>query len=110
MQAAARVRLARERDPREPWRALEGFRLNAPPSLEVSLQFNDTTLQIKLDRTAPAALPTLDAGESMIVFAGGYAYTFTDPIVTTGAGSSASSSIIHSPLPGRIVSRAGQAR
>src|SRR5208283_3046211 len=46
--SAASARLAREGDPKEPWRALEGFRLNAPSHVHVSLQSGDTRYQVEL--------------------------------------------------------------
>jgi len=103
MQVAASVRLARERDSAEPWRALEGFRLNAPSSLQVSLQSGDATHEVELDGDLPAALPTLDTGDAIIVFADGNAYAFTDPMLASVAGGPALGGIIHSPMPGRIV-------
>ena len=103
VQAAARARLARERDLTTPWGALEGFRLNAPSCLQVSLQFDDTRHQVKLDEAWPEALPTLDTGDAIVVFGDGKGYAFSDPRLATVAGGPASSSIIHSPMPGRIV-------
>ena len=103
VQAAARARLARDRDPAAPWRALEGFRLNAPPCLQISLQSGDTVHQVKVVAALPAALATLDTKDGIVVFAGGDAYAFTDPRLATMAGGPASGSIIHSPMPGRIV-------
>ena len=79
VESAASVRLARERDPDEPWRALEGFRLNAPSHVHVSLQSGDTRYQVELEATSAAALPTRDFEDAIVVFAGGNAYAFTDP-------------------------------
>ena len=87
VESAASVRLARERAPDEPWRALEGFRLNAPSHVHVRLQSGDTRYQVELDASSAAALPTRDFGDAIVVFAGGNSYAFTDPKLTTqGAG------------------------
>ena len=71
LQAAARVRLARERDQTAPWRALEGFRLNAPPCLQINLQSGETRHHIELGAALPGALSTLDSDDAIVVFAGG---------------------------------------
>ncbi len=103
VESAASVRLARERAPDEPWRALEGFRLNAPPHVHVSLQSGDTCYQVELGANAAAALPTRDFEDAIVVFAGGNSYAFTDPKLATQAADPASSGSIISPMPGRIV-------
>lgn len=56
-----------------------------------------------MEATGAVELPTRDTGEAIVVFAAGNAYAFTDPRLTTVAGGPESSSIIHSPMPGRIV-------
>ena len=103
VESAAIVRLARERAPDEPWRALVGFRLNSPSHVHVRLESGDIGYQVELDAGSATALPARDFGDAIVVFAGGNAYTFTDPKVTTMSGGPASSSVIHSPMPGRIV-------
>jgi 3-methylcrotonyl-CoA carboxylase alpha subunit len=103
VESAASVRLARERDPNEPWRALVGFRLNAPSHVHVRLQSGDIGYQVELDANSAPALPTRDFGDAIVVFAGGNAYAFTDPKLTTQVAGSGSSGKIISPMPGRIV-------
>jgi 3-methylcrotonyl-CoA carboxylase alpha subunit len=103
VQSAASARLARERDASDPWRALEGFRLNAPPHIHVSLQSGDTRYQVESSASPAAALPGRDFADAIVVFARGEPYTFTDPILTAKAAGPASSGTITSPLPGRIV-------
>lgn len=103
VKSAASVRLARERAPNEPWRALVGFRLNSPPHVHVRLESGDIGYQVELDANSTAALPARDFGEAIVVFAGGNSYTFTDPKLTTQVAGSGSGGRIVSPMPGRIV-------
>jgi acetyl/propionyl-CoA carboxylase alpha subunit len=126
VRSAASVRLARERDPREPWRALEGFRANAPCHAHVSLQSVETRYQVERMGTANASLnvcsscsdeptvnsngeltvatiPTRDFEDAIVVFAEGNAYTFTDPKLAAQAADPASTGNISSPMPGRVV-------
>jgi 3-methylcrotonyl-CoA carboxylase alpha subunit len=103
VQSAASARLARERDPSEPWRALEGFRLNAPRHIHVSVQLGDTRYQVESDACPAATLPARDFADAIVVFAAGEPYTFTDPKLAAKATGPASSGAIASPLPGRIV-------
>jgi 3-methylcrotonyl-CoA carboxylase alpha subunit len=103
VESAASVRLARERAPNEPWRALVGFRLNSPPHVHVRLESGDIGYQVELDANSTAALPARDFGEAIVVFAGGNSYTFTDPKLTTQVAGLGSGGRIVSPMPGRIV-------
>jgi acetyl/propionyl-CoA carboxylase alpha subunit len=103
VQSAASARLARERDASEPWRALEGLRLNAPPHIHVSLQSGDTRYQVESGASPAAALQSRDFADAIVVFAAGEPYTFTDPKLAATAAGPALSGTITSPLPGRIV-------
>ncbi len=103
VESAASVRLARERAPDEPWRAIEGFRLNAPSHVHVRIQSGDTCYQVELGANSVAALPTRDFGDAVVVFAGGSSYAFTDPKLATQGADPTSSGRIVSPMPGRIV-------
>jgi len=103
VQSAASARLAREREAGEPWRALEGFRLNAEPHIHVSLELSETRYQVEASASPAAALPSRDFGDAIVVFAHGEAYTFTDPKLAAKATAAASSGTVISPLPGRIV-------
>ena len=102
VRSAASARLVREHDPSEPWRALEGFRLNAPSHIHVSLQSGDTRYQVESEACPAAALPARDFADAIVVFAAGEPYTFTDPKLAAKASGPASSGTITSPLPGRI--------
>ncbi len=102
VQSAASARLARDRDPSEPWRALEGFRLNAPPHIHVNLQSGDTRYQVESGASPAAALPNRDFADAIVVFAAGEPYTFTDPELAPKTAGPSSSRTITSPLPGRV--------
>jgi acetyl/propionyl-CoA carboxylase alpha subunit len=103
VQSAASARLARERDPHLPWRALAGFRLNAPSHLHVSLLSGDRRYQAELGASPPAPLTVRDFEDAVVVFAGGNAYTFTDQKETVQRAGPATDASISSPMPGRIV-------
>jgi acetyl/propionyl-CoA carboxylase alpha subunit len=103
VQSAASARLARERDASEPWRALEGLRLNAPPHIHVSLQSGDTRYQVESGASPAAALQSRDFADAIVVFAAGEPYTFTDQKLAAKSAGPASNGTITSPLPGRIV-------
>jgi 3-methylcrotonyl-CoA carboxylase alpha subunit len=103
IESAASVRLARERAPDDPWRALAGIRLNAPPHVHVRLQMGSSCYQVELGENATPVLSTRDFGDAIVVFVGGNFYAFTDPrLATQGAGPASGGKII-SPMPGRIV-------
>jgi 3-methylcrotonyl-CoA carboxylase alpha subunit len=102
VRTAASARLAREHDLSEPWRALEGFRLNAPPHIHVSLQSGGARYQVESDASPAAVLPARDFADAIVVFAAGESYTFTDPELAPKTAGASSSHTITSPLPGRI--------
>ena len=103
IESAASVRLARERAADDPWRALEGIRLNAPPHVHVRLQMGGSSYQVELGANATPVLPTRDFGDAIVVFAEGNSYTFTDPRPAAQGAGPASGGKIISPMPGRIV-------
>ncbi len=103
VEAAAGARLARGWNPQEPWRALGGFRLNAPTHLHVSLQNGERCYQVEQTSRLAASLPARDFGTAIVVFSGGNAYPFTDPTLLAEAVSTASTGRISSPMPGRII-------
>jgi 3-methylcrotonyl-CoA carboxylase alpha subunit len=71
--------------------------------VHVRLESSDIGYQVELDADSAPALPTRDFGDAIVVFAGGSAYAFTDPKLTTQVAGSGSSGKIISPMPGRIV-------
>jgi 3-methylcrotonyl-CoA carboxylase alpha subunit len=103
VESAASVRLARERVTDDPWSALRGIRLNAPPHVHVRLQMGETCYQVKVGANPAPALPTRDFGDAIVVFARGNSYAFSDPRQTAQGAGPASGGKIISPMPGRIV-------
>ena len=107
LQAAARARIAEERETGDPWRALSGFRLNAPAEAEVRLAHHGAVQTVRLD-PAPSgprasSRTTLRDEAGVIVFEGGEAYAFADPVAADDAGEAAADGAIRSPMPGRIL-------
>ena len=104
VESAAIVRLARERAPDEPWRALEGFRLNAPPHVHVRLQSGEIRLPGRAGRERGGVHCRHEtSGTPLLFLPGGTPMPLRIRRLTTMAGGPASSSVIHSPMPGRIV-------
>jgi 3-methylcrotonyl-CoA carboxylase alpha subunit len=103
IEAAARQRLAAERVITEPWRALEGFRLNAPPHVHVSLQSGQSCYHVELSGNSASAPSAQSFENTVVVFSDGNAYAFTDPKTAAHAAGPVSTGRIVSPMPGRIV-------
>ncbi len=99
LQAAAAARLT------PPTAAPSGFRLNAPPRVEVRLESEGTRHVIPVAATPRApALPVFTPGEQTIVFERGQAYAFNPFRAEALAGeASAGGGGVLSPMPGRIV-------
>jgi 3-methylcrotonyl-CoA carboxylase alpha subunit len=88
----------------EPWRALSGFRLNAPAEREVRLQHEGETYTIVLDSSVVRPeLRTAGIDHTIIVFDGGEVYSFTDAAVLDDREDSDHNGTILAPMPGRIV-------
>ncbi|MGC1303623.1 MAG: biotin/lipoyl-containing protein, partial [Caulobacteraceae bacterium] len=103
LEAAASLRLTAEPgDPAEPWRGLEGFRLNAAPVREVRLQ-DDEGLHVVRAAYRSHRLPAIRTAEGVVVFAEGEAYAFHDPVAGGPAADAATDGRVASPMPGRIV-------
>ena len=93
-----------------PWTGLTGFRMNAAPSRQVSLQLDGRALSSEPD--AGAGLTVARAGSRLVVFEGGQAFAFGDSGGASGADAGGGDGVIRSPMPGRIVAvqaKAGQA-
>jgi len=102
LEAAAIARVAARKIPA----ALTGFRLNAPPRVEVRLQQGADIHTVSLGsplRTSNLSVATYD--NATIVFEAGRAFSFTE--VTTdasGHGAGVSDGAVLSPMPGHILS------
>jgi 3-methylcrotonyl-CoA carboxylase alpha subunit len=101
LQAAATARLAAHKIPP----ALTGFRLNAPPRVEVRLQQGAETHTISLD--PPLRIQTLSVAnydDETIVFEAGRAFAFTEVNTDTGShGADTVDGAVLSPMPGHIL-------
>jgi acetyl/propionyl-CoA carboxylase alpha subunit len=115
LSAAALTALARAGvgEAASPWRALTGFRLNAPSETRVGLFLDGARLDIDLPEAATPDRAVLagDEGE-VVVFEGGEAIAFSTRPPEGVAQGTASDGQILSPMPGRVVTvsvKAGQA-
>jgi len=86
--------------------ALIGFRLNAPPRLEVRLQHGAETHIVGLHPPLrPSNLAISNDGDETLVFAAGRAYVFTESTIDAATGQAgASDGAVLSPMPGHILS------
>ncbi len=97
LQAAARA-LAESRSP-DPWAALLGFRMNAPPLAQVSLDVGGKSHHVRLGDVEPEG--RADGG---VVFAGGNAWCFA-PLRAghAGGGMGGTDGAIMAPMPGTVI-------
>jgi len=89
-----------------------GFRLNAPPRIEVRLESEGTRHVIRVEAPPRSpALPVFTVGDQTIVFAQGQAHAFT-PLREEGTAGEATASggAVLSPMPGRIVAVSVEAK
>ncbi len=102
LHAAAQARLAVHHTPP----GLLGFRLNAPPRIELRLQSGGHIHNISLHPPLPPPpLPTATHGDETIVFDAGRAFAFGEVTADdTGHGAAASDGAVLSPMPGHILS------
>ncbi len=85
--------------------ALLGFRLNAPPRIEVRLQHGGETHVVALPPGAGSPLPVAMLGDETVVFEQGRAFAFTEVSADdTGHGGGESGGAVLSPMPGHILS------
>ena len=101
LETAATARLTVHKIPAE----LTGFRLNAPPRVEVRLQQGAETHTISLNpplRTQTLSIATY--GDETVVFESGRAFAFTEVTTDTGGQGAVSDGAVISPMPGHILS------
>ncbi|HEX4194873.1 MAG TPA: biotin/lipoyl-containing protein, partial [Stellaceae bacterium] len=105
LKAAALGRLRRDGpDVAQPWRALTGFRLNAPSERQVRLRYEAETYTVALDEPVVGPnLPTVRIDGTIIVFDAGEAYPFVDPTLADASESANHDGAILAPMPGRVV-------
>ena len=86
-----------------PSRDLAGFRLNAPPRDRVRLWCDGQPLVADLD-AGPEEADLLDAGEALVLFEGGAAFSFSaTPPDPEGGSASGGDGSVSAPLPGKVV-------
>jgi 3-methylcrotonyl-CoA carboxylase alpha subunit len=88
----------------DPWRALQGFRLNTGADLRVALRHGGETRVVEAGAGGALAGLATAAGEAMLVFSEGQAFAFGLPGSGGGAGGGAASDgTMLSPMPGRVI-------
>ncbi len=85
-----------------PWVQASGFRLNAPPHVEVRLQYGGETYPIPGDPPAGDVLGAVYLDSHVIVFEAGETYEFSDPSAVVGAVVPGGDGVVRSPMPGKI--------
>ncbi|HZC16766.1 MAG TPA: biotin carboxylase N-terminal domain-containing protein [Caulobacteraceae bacterium] len=85
-----------------PWIQASGFRLNAPPKIEVRLQYGSETLSIPGDPPAHDVLGAVYLDGRVIVFEAGETYEFSDPSAVMGAMAIGGDGAVRAPMPGKI--------
>ena len=88
----------------QPWERTDGFRLNAPEVVQVTLRFGGEKRTV--DLVADGKMATFGAmwNDGPVVFYKGQAFAFEWPVTGTGSTIAlASDGAIISPMPGRII-------
>jgi acetyl/propionyl-CoA carboxylase alpha subunit len=88
-----------------PWRALPGFRLNAPASVDIRLQGDEGVHDVRLsERDGSSGPNSVTIGDHLIVFKAGDAYAF-EPARAAGLDAEAATGdgAVRAPMPGTIV-------
>jgi len=89
----------------DPWRRLEGFRLNGREDLRVAISHRGETRIIDRALPAPMAAGSATYADRLVVFCRGQAFGFDWPgEAGAGAGGAASDGSLLSPMPGRVIS------
>ena len=100
LQAAAAARV--EPPGSDPWSGAQGFRVNRAPKIELEVQEGDVRHLIVLDQKT-ATPPAIRDRDTVVVFKGGHAYSFSPPRHDAVAGSEKGGSTIAAPMPGRVI-------
>jgi len=103
LQTAALARLSAHDTPAP----LRGFRLNAPPRIEVRLSHEGEAHVVALHPPLPLvpALPVFTQADETLVFSEGRAFAFSEVSTDdTGQGAAGSDGSIRAPMPGHILS------
>jgi 3-methylcrotonyl-CoA carboxylase alpha subunit len=102
--AGARLWAATGGDADSAWGRPSGFRLNAPPALNVRLAYDGGRLTIDASGEAVSsrAAVIVEAGHT-VVFRAGEAYDFADLVAQRGGAAAGGDGAVRSPMPGKIV-------
>ncbi len=108
--AGARLWAANGGDADSAWGRPSGFRLNAPPALNVHLAYDGGRLTIEASGEAASsrAAVIVEAGHT-VVFRDGEAYDFADPVAQTPGAAAGGDGAVRSPMPGKIVAVSAKA-
>jgi 3-methylcrotonyl-CoA carboxylase alpha subunit len=94
----------REAHPADPWRALQGFRVNGEADLSIALRHGGETRTVAVEAGDELEGVATAHGDTMLVFSAGQAFAFTLPGTGGGAaGGAASDGTLLSPMPGRVI-------
>jgi 3-methylcrotonyl-CoA carboxylase alpha subunit len=86
--------------PSDPWTALRGFRINAPPDDQVFVTVGGRVYQTA---PAPAASSVAVIGDSRVLFLEGEAWAFGPPVAGQSGDGATGNGALLAPMPGRIV-------
>lgn len=101
LQAAARALLPTAAD--DPWQALTGFRVNAPPDRRVEVEVAKVAYMVDVGEAAGTASVANVAGER-VIFLDGEAWPFGQPMAGhAGGGGGVSDGALLAPMPGRVI-------
>jgi 3-methylcrotonyl-CoA carboxylase alpha subunit len=90
---------------RDPWSALQGFRLNRGDDMRVAISHAGETRIVEGGGDPPIEGVATASGHNVLVFASGQAFAFTLPGAGGGGGGGAASDgVLLSPMPGRVLS------
>ena len=103
LQAAARARLDDYADPTSPWGGATGFRLNAPPNLQVEVQVDTERHLVPFDTLSEVPLGTAKVAGEGVLFDRGQAVAFGEPRSEGTADGPTADGALRAPMPGRII-------
>ena len=96
-------------DAPSPWRALAGFRLNAPPEMSVRLfHQGEVVMAMASDAAAPRSVLLTEDGD-IVVFEAGETFAFAAHPPAADRIDAASDGQIRSPMPGKVTALAVEA-
>jgi 3-methylcrotonyl-CoA carboxylase alpha subunit len=102
LQAVARALVSNQTN--DPWAALTGFRIAAPPHTEVAVQIAGVIHMVAIDPTGESTgTSAIMADGERVLFMEGQAWPFGSPRADRSGVGPASDGMILSPMPGRVI-------